>query len=62
MGNTEALNAYMQHLSAIRAHLEALQSLVDDHFGTDPDSITWANVGDLTRIESALSQLVNPET
>lgn len=31
----------------IQAELAHLQAAVDDHFGLNPDDVTWANVGDM---------------
>jgi hypothetical protein len=42
----------------IRAKLARLQHVADDHFGRDPDAAHWGHVGDLTRVEQALDELL----
>ena len=54
----QAIDAYLQHIASIRSQLEALQQHADDHFGHDPDAIHWGHVGDLTRIETALRDVL----
>ena len=53
-----ALDAYLARTAAIHANLERLQQLADEHFGHDPDAINWGHVGDLTRIESGLREVL----
>lgn len=53
-----ALDAYLARTAAIRAKLERLQQLADDHFGHDPDAIHWGHVGDLGRVDQALDDLL----
>ncbi|OZA29582.1 MAG: hypothetical protein B7X93_05790 [Hydrogenophilales bacterium 17-61-9] len=54
----QAIDAYLQHLATIRSQLEALQRHADDHFGHDPEHIHWCHVGDLTRIEHGLREVL----
>ena len=54
----QAIDAYLQHITTIRRQLEALQRHADDHFGYDPDAIHWGHVGDLTRIENGLREVL----
>ncbi len=54
----QAIDAYLQHIATIRRQIEALQRHADDHFGHDPDAIHWGYVGDLTRIESGLREVL----
>ena len=54
----QAIDAYLQHITTIRSQLEALQRHADDHFGHDPEHIHWGHVGDLTRIESGLREVL----
>ena len=54
----QAIDAYLQHIATIRSRLEALQRHADDHFGHDPEHIHWGHVGDLTRIESGLREVL----
>ena len=53
-----ALDAYLARTAAIRAKLERLRQLADDHFGHDPDAINWGHIGDLGRVESRLDELL----
>ena len=54
----QAIDTYLQHIANIRSQLEALQRHADDHFGHDPDAIHRGHVGDLTRIESGLREVL----
>jgi hypothetical protein len=53
-----ALDAYLARTAAIRAKLERLQQLGDDHSGHDPAAIHWGHVGDLGRVEAWLDELL----
>ena len=53
-----SLDAYLARTAAIHAKLELLQQLADDHFGHDPEHIHWGHVGDLTRIENGLREVL----
>ena len=55
----QAIDAYLQHIATIRSQLEALQRHADDHFGHDPEHIHWGHVGDLTRIENGLREVLS---
>lgn len=55
---TNAIDAYLARTAAIRIKLGRLQQIADDHFGHDPDAIHWGYVGDLTRIESGLREVL----
>ena len=54
----QAIDAYLQHIATIRRQIDALQRHADDHFGHDPDAIHWGHVGDLTRIEEGLRDVL----
>lgn len=58
MRKTDPLDAYLARSAAIHAKLERLQQLANDHFGHDPEYISWPHVGDLGRIETALDVLL----
>lgn len=47
----------MVRIAGIRAKLENLQKLAEDHFGRDPNTINWSDVGDIGRIESMLDEI-----
>lgn len=55
--NTAAVAAYIAKQQAVVAKLEKLLAAANDHFGTNPDTLTWANVGDLARIECVLNEI-----
>lgn len=52
------LSAYLARTAAIHAKLARLQQLTDDHFGYDPDAINWGHVGDLSRVDTAIDDLL----
>jgi hypothetical protein len=54
----QAIDTYLQHITTIRRQIEALQRHADDHFGHEPDAIHWGHVGDLTRIEESLRDVL----
>lgn len=53
----EAIDAYIGKAANIQAMLERLKESADDHFGDDPDAITWGHVGSLGSIEEKLQHL-----
>lgn len=53
-----ALDAYLARTAAIRAKLERLQQLADDHFGHNHDSIHWGHEVDIGRVEARLDDLL----
>ena len=54
----QAIDAYLQHIATIRSQMKALQRHADNHFGHDPEHIHWGHVGDLTRIENGLREVL----
>jgi SpoVK/Ycf46/Vps4 family AAA+-type ATPase len=59
VSNDAALNAFMQKKAQIDAMLERLKALSDDHFGTTPDAVNWADVGSLEFVEAQLRGIEN---
>lgn len=61
MDNHErAISAFMQSAAQIREYLEWIAAQVDNLEGHyDPDNLTWANVGDVRRIETAMEELTD---
>lgn len=53
----EAIDAYIGKAANIQAMLKRLTEAADDHFGDDPDAITWGHVGSLGSIEEKLQHL-----
>ncbi len=55
--NDEALSAFVSKLAEINEVLTTLQQAADDHFGTDPERVNWAHVGDLGWILEQLEEV-----
>ncbi len=53
----EAIDAYIGKTASIQAMLKRLTEAAADHFGDDPDAITWGHVGSLGTIEEKLQHL-----
>ena len=53
--NTAAIAAYIAKQQAIVAKLELLLEAADDHFGSDPEKLTWADVKNIAWIERILN-------
>ena len=54
-----ALNAFLGKKAEIDDMLARLSSLSDDHFNTDPDAITWGDVGTLEHYASLLKRITD---
>lgn len=61
MDNHEkAVSAFMQSTAQIREYLEWISAQVDNLEGHyNPDNLTWADVGDVRRIETAMEELTD---
>lgn len=61
MDNHErAVSAFMQSAAQIREYLEWITTQVDNLEGRyNPDTLTWGNVGDIRRIETAMEELTD---
>lgn len=55
--NDAALAAFMAKKSEIDAMLARLQAFSDDHFGADPERLSWAEVGSLEYQAHLLKQI-----
>lgn len=55
MKQQHAIDSYMIALASVREKLIRLNELEQEHFGVDPDDVNWGDVGDLGRINRALS-------
>ena len=53
-----AEQAFMAVYATIQERITLLAEKADDHFGVDPDRITWGDVGDLGRINQQLYDLL----
>jgi hypothetical protein len=53
-----AIDAYLIRMASIAGKIGKVQKLADDHFGHDADTINWAHVGDLGRVEAILDELI----
>ena len=57
--NDQALNAFIGAKAKIDQMLSELQAMSNEHFNTHPDEITWADVGNISRIERRLKELLD---
>ena len=55
----KALAAFVGRKAEIDAMLTRLQALSDDHFGVDPDTITWGDVGALGHHAELLKRITD---
>ena len=55
--NDAALAAFIAKKAEIDAMLVRLQAFSDDHFGADPERVSWANVGSLEHQANLLKQI-----
>ena len=55
---TTAIDTYLARTAAIHIKVARLRQLADNHFGHNLDAIHWGHVGDLTRIESGLREVL----
>ena len=55
---TTAIDTYLARTAAIHIKVDRLRQLADNHFGHNLDAIHWGHVGDLTRIESGLREVL----
>lgn len=57
--NDEAIAAFLNKKAGIDAMLARLRELSDDHFGADPDRITWGEVGTLGHYAELLKRITD---
>ena len=57
--NRTAVDAYIARKTEIDAMLARLAALSDDHFGADPEAITWADVGTLAHYTELLKRITD---
>ena len=58
--NDKIISAFMQAAANIRDNLEWITAQVDNLEGHyNPDSLTWGDVGDVRRIETAMEELTD---
>ncbi|CAM3954657.1 hypothetical protein [Paracoccus yeei] len=57
--NDSALAAFLAAKADIDSMLERLTVFSDDHFGTQPDEITWGDVGTLQHYAGLLRQITD---
>lgn len=55
----KALAAFVARKAEIDAMLARFQTLSDDHFGVDPDTISWGDVGTLSHYADLLEQITD---
>lgn len=54
-----ALDNFIAKVGEFDALLQRLQQMRDDHFGVNPDAVTWGHVGDVTRYVTALKEVTD---
>jgi len=54
-----ALDAFIARKTEIDAMLGRLAALSDDHFGANPEAITWADVGTLAHYAELLKRITD---
>ena len=52
--NADAIADFLTHQGNIRALLRNLTAINEDHMGTNPDTLTWADVGQIAAIKHDL--------
>jgi len=57
--NASALDAFIARKAEIDIMLARLQALSDDHFDTNPDEITWGDVGTLGHYAELLKRITD---
>ena len=57
--NDDALAAFVSRKAEIDTMLSRLQALSDDHFNTNPDDVTWADVGSLEAYAELLKRITD---
>jgi len=59
MMNEKALSEFIGRMGEARERLEELQTFVDDHMHTNPDEISWGDVGSARHLVEQLTQLTD---
>jgi len=54
-----ALDAYIARKTEIDTVLARLTALSDEHFGAEPEAITWADVGTLAHYAELLKRITD---
>ena len=54
-----ALDAYIARKTEIDTVLTRLTALSDEHFGAEPEAITWADVGTLAHYAELLKRITD---
>ena len=57
--NEDALAAFVAKKAEIDAMLTRIQALSDDHFGVEPDEVTWGHVGTLEHHAELLKRITD---
>ena len=57
--NSKAVAAFMSKKAEIDAMLARLQTLSDDHFDADPETIHWGHVGTLSHYAELLKRITD---
>lgn len=57
--NEKAIESFVATKTRIDQTLARIQTLSEDHFGTDPDAIHWGDVGTLNHYSRLLRQITD---
>lgn len=57
--NEKALDDFIATVADIDDKLTILKAHADNHFDTDPDQVTWADVGDVKHIRELLEEVLD---
>ena len=55
--NRTALDTYINRLGMAEQKIERIKLYIDDHGEVAPDDVTWADVGEMERLLSALDEI-----
>lgn len=53
-----ALDQFIANCAKSQAMADKISAAAEDHFGTNPEKITWADVGDTERIIHQLAEIL----
>ena len=59
MNNEKALSEFIAQIGEARERIAELQNFVDDHMHTNPDEISWGDVGSAGYLVEQLTQLTD---
>ena len=57
--NASALDAFLAKKAESDGMIERLKTLSDDHFGAEPDAVSWGHVGTLSHYVELLKRITD---